>query len=123
MRLSDVSAYRWPEQRSDQQLWARDLQILIDRLKSLRRVGFDPAVIQSTFDDIFGERAGETALHAYHQARMVHHENGALGMKPTGEFKPVAPVLGAGAAAATGLIIPARANTNMGGVVPDDNCW
>lgn len=24
---------------------------------------------------------------------------------------------------ASGLVKPARANTNMGGTVPDDNCW
>lgn len=119
----DVFTDRWPEQRSDQQLWERDLRTLVDRLKTLQRVGFNPAVIQSTFDDLFGENAGEEALRTYHQARMVQHEYGALGMKPGGEFKPVAPALGAGVGAATGLITPARANTNMGGVVPDDNCW
>lgn len=119
----DVFTDRWPEQRSDQQLWARDLQTLIDRLKTLQRVGFDPAAIQSTFDDLFGEKAGEAALRAYHQARVAQLEHGALGMKPGGEFKPAAPALGAGVSAASGLITPARANTNMGGVVPDDNCW
>ena len=119
----DIFTDRWPEQRSDQQLWARDLQTLIDRLKTLQRVGFNPAVIQSTFDDLFGEKAGETALKAFHQARMVQLEHGAIGMKPGGEFKPAAPALGAGVAAASGLITPARANTNMGGVVPDANCW
>lgn len=119
----DIFTDRWPEQRSDQQLWARDLQTLIDRLKTLQRVGFDPAAIQSTFDDLFGEKAGEAALKAYHQARMVQVEHGTVGMKPGGQFKPAAPALGAGVAAASGLITPARANTNMGGVVPDDNCW
>ncbi len=119
----DVFTDRWPKQRSDQQLWARDLKTLIDRLKTLQCVGFDPAVIQSTFDDLFGEKAGEAALQAYHQARMAQLEHGAVGMKPGGEFKPAAPALGAVGTAASGLITPARANTNMGGIVPDDNCW
>lgn len=119
----DVFTDRWPAQRSDQQLWARDLQTLIDQLQNLQRVGFDPVVILSTFDDLFGEKAGEAALRAYHEARTAQLEHGALGMKPSGEFKPAAPALGAGVAAASGLITPARANTNMGGIVPDDNCW
>ena len=118
----DIFTDRWPEQRSDQQLWARDLQTLIDSLKTLQRVGFDPAIIQSTFDDLFGEKAGEAALLAYHKARMFQLEHGVLGMKPGGAFVPAAPALGAGVAAAS-LIAPARANTNMGGTVPDDNCW
>ena len=119
----DVFTDRWPEERSDQQLRARDLRTLIDRLQNLRQVGFDPALIQSTFDDLFGEKAGEAALRAYHQAQTAQFEHGGLGMTPAGEFKPAAPAIGAGAAASSGLITPARANTNMGGIVPDDNCW
>lgn len=119
----DVFSDRWPAQQSDQQLWASDLQILIDRMQILKRVGFEPAVIQSTFDDLFGERAGEVALRAYHQAQSVQLQHGALGMTPGGEFKPVAPALGAGVASSGALIKPARANTNMGGSVRDENCW
>ncbi len=126
----DLFTDRWPAQRSDQQLWAADLLTLIERLENLKRVGFDPAVIQSTFDDLFGEKAGETALQAYHRAQTVQLEHGALGMTPSGQLKPAAPVsslaapaLGAGIASAPGLVRPARANTNMGGTVLDDNCW
>lgn len=126
----DIFTDRWPQTRSDQQLWASDLQMLIERLESLKQVGFVPALVRSTFDDLFGEGAGETALLAYHRAQSVQLENGALGMVPDGKLKPIsaspglaAPALGAGAAVATGLIRPARANTNMGGIVPDDNCW
>ncbi len=126
----DIFTDRWPTQRSDQQLWAKDLLVLIDRLEMLKRVGFDPALIQSTFDDLFGEKAGETALQAYHRAQTVLLENGALGMTPDGKLKPAAPVsssaapaLGTGIASTSGLVKPARANTNMGGIVPDDNNW
>jgi len=119
----DVFTDRWPEQRSDQRLWARDLQTLIDHLEMLKKIGFDPAVIQPTFDDLFGEKAGETVLRAYHQAQSVQLEHGSLRMTPGGRLKPAAPALGAGVATSSDLIKPARANTNMGGTIPDDNCW
>lgn len=125
----DIFTDRWPKIRSDQQLWASDLMILIERLEMLKRVGFDPAVIQITFDDLFGEKAGEVALRDYHQAQAIQLEHGALGMTPSGKLQTQnpaqnlsAPALGAGVSA-SGLITPARANTNMGGIIPDENCW
>lgn len=126
----DVFTDRWPSDRGDQQLWAGDLLTLIDRLETLKRVGFDPALIQSTFNDLFGETAGETALQAYHQAQTVQLENGALAMAPGGKLKAAmptsslaAPALGAGISSSASLVTPARANTNMGGVVPNDSIW
>lgn len=126
----DLFTDRWPAQRSDQQLWAADLLTLIERLENLKQIGFNPAVIQSTFDDLFGEKAGETALQAYHRAQTVHLEHGALGMTRSGQLKPAAPVsspaapaLGIGVASAPDLVKPARANTNMGGTVSNDKCW
>ena len=125
----DIFTDRWPENRSDQRLWASDLKTLIEQLETLKRIGFNPAVIQSTLDDLFGEKAGEIALRAYHQAQAANLEHGTLGMTPRGQLtttKPTsglaAPALGAGVASA-GLIMPVRANTNMGGTIPDDNCW
>lgn len=125
----DVFTDRWPQARSDQQLWSSDLRTLIERLETLQRVGFDPALVQNTLDDLFGETAGETALRAYHQAQTANLEYGTLGMTHAGRLtttapKPAlaAPALGAGVAS-SGLIVPARANTNMGGIVPDENCW
>lgn len=125
----DIFTDRWPQARCDQQLWSSDLRTLIDRLEMLKRAGFDPALVQSTLNDLFGETAGETALRAYHQAQAANLEQGALGMAPGGKLMPAqptsglaAPALGAGVAS-SGLIMPARANTNMGGTIPDDNCW
>ena len=125
----DIFTDRWPQARGDQQLWSSDLRTLIDRLEMLKRVGFDPALVQSTLDDLFGETAGETALRAYHKTQAANLEHGALGMSPGGKLTPTtptsglaAPTLGAGVAS-SGLIMPARANTNMGGIIPDDNCW
>lgn len=125
----DIFTDRWPEARSEQRLWSSDLKTLVEQLETLKRVGFDPAVVQSTLANLFGEKAGDIALHAYHQAQTANLEHGALGMTPSGKLTPAkptsgltTPVLGAGAAS-TGLIMPARANTNMGGTIPDDNCW
>lgn len=119
----DVFTDRWPALRKDQQLWSRDLQTLIFRLQELQRIGFDPAVVQSTLDDLFGEKAGEAALRAYHHAQTAQFKDGGLGMSPDGQFRPNSPVLHAGVPFSSALISPARANTNMGGDVPDDNCW
>jgi len=125
----DIFTDRWPEARSEQRLWSSDLKTLVEQLETLKRVGFDPAVVQSTLADLFGEKAGDIALRAYHHAQTANLEHGSLGMTPSGKLTPTkptsglaAPALGAGVASA-GLIIPARANTNMGGTIPDDNCW
>lgn len=125
----DVFTDRWPAARSDQRLWSVDLEHLIDRLTALRRVGFTPALVLNVFDDLFGETTGMAALDAYHRAQSVQIENGTLGMTREGKLVgtapkviPAAPMLGAGVGGATtGLIRPARANTNMGGVIEDDH--
>lgn len=125
----DIFTDRWPEARSDQQLWISDLRTLTESLELLKRTGFDPAVIQTTFDDLFGEKAGEVALRDYHRAQTVQLEKGVLGMTPAGKLQTTklpagiaTPAISSAAAAST-LIVPARANTNMGGAVADDNCW
>jgi hypothetical protein len=126
----DIFTDRWPAQRSDQQLWAADLLTLIESLEHLKRVNFDPIEIQTRFNDLFGETAGETALRDYHHAQTIQLEHGALGMTPRGQLKSAtpdmtltAPVLGSHVTSPFDLVKPARPNTNMGGTVPDDNSW
>ena len=124
----DVFTDRWPATREDQRLWASDLKHLVEELTKLRSVRFDPAVVLRVFDDLFGETVGKFVLQSYHDARSRGIERGTQGMTQDGSFVGVppkaplaAPSIGTGVAGAVAAPIrPARANTNMGGMIKDD---
>lgn len=115
---------RWPEDLAAQRLWAGDLKHLVDKLDELRRIGFDPVGAKTILTDLFGETAAQRAIEEHYTAKTELAAKGRLGTTPTGQVRPVqkpsTPAIITGATAAT-LITPARANTNMGGYIPDDD--
>lgn len=115
---------RWPEDQSAQRLWAGDLKHLIDKLGELRRIGFDPAGAKTILTDLFGVTAAQRAIEEHYTAKTELASKGRLGTTPMGQVRPVqkpsTPTIITGATAAS-LITPARANTNMGGHIPDDD--
>jgi hypothetical protein len=115
---------RWPEDRSAQRLWAADLKHLIDQLGELRQLGFDPVIAKMILTDLFGETAAQRAIEEHYTAKTELAAKGRLGTTPAGQVRPVqkpsAPAIVTGVTAAS-LITPARANTNMGGHIPDDD--
>ena len=66
----------------------------------------------------------QRAIEEHYTAKTELLAKGRLGTTATGQVRPVqklcAPVIITGAAAAS-VITPARANTNMGGHIPDDD--
>ena len=131
----DIFTDRWPEDQEAQRLWRADLDHMLSELKHLRTTGFAPVSIKRVFDDLFGSEIGDHVLeeHAKVQNRAVL--DGKSLMAPDGTVRSPAmpspasvrtPQRAAAAAAASasissGLIRPARANTGMGGVIPDDD--
>ncbi|TFF19872.1 nucleotidyltransferase [Jiella endophytica] len=131
----DIFTDRWPEDRHAQRLWAADLIHLVNSLRLLKAKGFDPVSVKKTFDDLFGEDIADRVLEEHYR---VHNAAVLSGnSKMTHDGRPVSPAVPArptsprhprpstpaiiGGAAASGLITPARANTSMGGVIPDDD--
>lgn len=121
--LDDEFTDRWPENLSAQRLWAADLKHLIDQLKNLREIGFDPIAAKRILTDLFGESAAKRAIEEHYKAKTTLLDKGLLGTTQSGRVQPVnrpsAPAIIAGPIAAP-LITPARANTNMGGDISDD---
>lgn len=121
---SDEFTDRWPEDRPAQRLWAADLKHLIEQLETLRQLGFDPVGAKMILTDLFGETAAQRAIEQHYTAKTELAAKGRMGITATGQVRPVqkpsAPTIITGVSA-TSLITPARANTNMGGCIPDDD--
>lgn len=127
----DVFTDRWPEDRSDQQLWAADLRDLVTGLENLRARGFDPVSVTRTFDDLFGAEVATLVLEEHFKVQNRAVLEGTSRMTQDGRLSspavpatppPLArPAIISGTAAGSGLITPARANTGMGGPIPDDD--
>jgi hypothetical protein len=117
----DVFTDRWPESLAHQYLWANDILHLSRQLKELQRGGFDAASTSRILTDLFGENAARRAIDEHYSAKTELVKKGRLGVTPAGKVhaSPGAPaIIGAGAGT-TALVMPARANTNMGGCAID----
>lgn len=121
--IPDLFTDRWPKDRLDQQLWAKDLKHLTDELERLSRIGFDAKTASTILTDLFGESAAKIAVEKHYTAEAKLLERGRLGVTSSGQVrpiaKPVAPSIISGATVGASLISPARANTNMGGIIDD----
>lgn len=124
----DLFTDRWPGNRGAQQLWAADLQHLVSELQTLRAEGFTPASIKRVFDDLFGSEVGDYILEEHFRVQNKAVLETKSFMTETGSIQspalPAPAVRTSGkvaAAASASLITPARASTNMGGVIPDDD--
>lgn len=125
----DVFTDRWPEDHSDQRLWAEDLRHFIEEMSGLRRRGFDPVSVKQVFDDLFGSRVSDFVLEEHAKAQNQSILAGSVKMSQDGRIhSPAMPnkhIIRSGSKTAgsvgggVGLIIPARSNTNMGGEIPD----
>jgi hypothetical protein len=115
---ADVFTDRWPEERSSQQLWQADLERLVAKLQKIQINLFDPEVAKRELTALFGETLAKHAIEEHFRGQNELAKTGRLGLTKTGS---VAPVLTAPAIASS-LLVPARANTNMGGTIedPDD---
>lgn len=127
--LPDQFTDRWPEDREAQRLWAADLRHLVGELKELRREGFDPMRIKRVFDDLFGATIADHVLEEHAKAQNNAVLGGASQMTPSGQLQspatsPRHPAISgamnaSGLGLGVGLITPVRANTSMGGEIPD----
>jgi hypothetical protein len=105
--FNDVYTDRWPAERSDQQLFAGDLQHLVSTLSAWRGRSFGPEAMIAEVQPLFGESVATRIVEGYLEKRASEGRAGAMKFSPTGRV-----LSGAAAAAAP---FAARASTNFGG--------
>jgi hypothetical protein len=112
---ADIFTDRWPEDRSAQKLWRDDLMRLVQHLRSLRTPEWDPQRLKNILHELFGETPADRAFEDHFRGQGTLSSQNLLGITKSGAVKSAlaAPALSAG------LIIPARANTDMGGFIED----
>ncbi|WP_420607993.1 nucleotidyltransferase [Novosphingopyxis sp.] len=126
---ADEFTDRWPEDRTAQQLWAADLRHFVTELTELQRHEFEPVRVKRVFDDLFGSALADHILEEHAKAQNHSILGGASRMSSDGKLH--SPAIGrawgragakggVGLGVGAGLIVPARANTSMGGWIPPE---
>jgi hypothetical protein len=80
----DIFTDRWPADRSDQQIHAADLQVLIDTLDQWRGRAFGPEEIAAAVKPLFGESVATRLVEDYLQKRAREADSGELRFSPGG---------------------------------------
>ncbi|MBX5132641.1 hypothetical protein HJB80_08215 [Rhizobium lentis] len=112
---ADIFTDRWPEDRSAQKLWRDDLMRLVQHLRTLRTPEWDPQRLKNILRELFGETPADRAFEDHYRGQGTLSSHNLLGITKSGAVKSAL----AAPALSTGLIIPARANTDMGGFIED----
>lgn len=112
---ADIFTDRWPEDRGAQQLWKDDLVRLVRHLRALRGREWDPQQLKNTLRELFGEAPADRAFEDHYRGQSTLSKQNMLGITPSGAVKSAL----AAPAVSSGLIIPVRANTDMGGFIED----
>jgi hypothetical protein len=104
---------RWPENQSQQQTYARALNVLADGLQSFRERGIELEDLQTWLRDCFGQRVVTRSIEAFNKRlgqQVKARQHGFT--RSGGLYVPAAPAIIAGASALAP--VAARAHTNMG---------
>lgn len=112
---ADIFTDRWPEDRGAQQLWKDDLVRLVRHLKTLRGREWDPQQLKNILRELFGEAPADRAFEDHYRGQSTLSKQNMLGITRSGAVKSAL----AAPAVSSGLIIPVRANTDMGGFIED----
>lgn len=112
---ADVFTDRWPESRETQRLWQSDLERLCRALTALENGRFDPDEAHRLLKDLFGETLAEYAIEKHFAGQSEIAKVNGLGIAGSGAVRPAL----AAPAIVSGLVVPARASTNMEGVLDD----
>lgn len=104
---ADVFTDRWPATRSDQRLFAGDLDILVSRLKLLVEEVLSPTRIKAELEQLFGETAAEFAVKSFLEHQRLAVETGKMKFDTTGKLLT-------GSAAAVSSRAAARPSTDFG---------
>ncbi|WP_165422037.1 SMODS domain-containing nucleotidyltransferase [Rhizobium ruizarguesonis] len=112
---ADIFTDRWPENRSSQKLWRDDLARLVRHLRTLRGSSLDPQQLMSILRELFGDTPAERAVEDHYRGQGTLAKQNMLGVTRQGAVRAAV----ATPAVSTSLIIPARANTDMGGFIED----
>lgn len=111
----DIFTDRWPEDRSAQRLWRDDLIRLVRHLRTLRGRDWDPRQLKNVLQELFGETPAERAFEDHYRGQSALAKQNMLGITRSGAVRSAI----ATPAISSGLIVPARANTDMGGYIED----
>jgi len=112
---ADEFTDRWPESRETQRLWQSDLERLGRALTALENGRFDPDETHRLLKELFGETLAEYAIQKHFEGQSEIAKVNRLGISGTGAIRPAL----ATPAIASALVVPARASTNMDGVLDD----